>query len=53
MASLKVKSGPPLRAVNSWPSSSKSTVMTMPAGRGPASPKWLTFKIREFSKTEV
>ena len=35
MASSNVNSGPPLIAVNSWPSSTKSTVSTVPAGRGP------------------
>ena len=37
-ASLKVNSGPPLRATNAWPSSSKLTVMTVPSGLGPALP---------------
>ncbi len=31
--SLNRKSGPPLRAVNGWPSSSKATVMTEPGAR--------------------
>src|ERR1700730_3803555 len=31
--SLNLKTGPPLSAVNFWPSSSNSTVMTDPAGR--------------------
>jgi hypothetical protein len=38
IASLNVNSGPPFRARNFCPSSSKLTVMTVPAGRGPASP---------------
>ena len=37
-ASVNESSGPPFRAVMPWPSSSKSTVITIPAGRGPASP---------------
>ena len=32
-ASVKWKTGPPLSATNSCPSSSKATVMTVPAGR--------------------
>ena len=32
MASLNLKSGPPLSAVNGCPSSSKATVITDPAG---------------------
>jgi hypothetical protein len=38
IASLNVNSGPPLRATNSCPSSSKLTVMTKPSGLGPALP---------------
>ena len=38
MASVKGYSGPPFRAMNRWPFSSNSAVMTMPAGRGPLSP---------------
>ena len=38
MASLNVKSGPPFKAMNFWPSSSKLTVITIPSARGPAEP---------------
>jgi hypothetical protein len=38
IASLNVKSGPPFKAVNVWPSSSKLTVITIPSARGPAEP---------------
>src|SRR6266581_1771825 len=31
MASLNLNSGPPLSAVNAWPSSSNATVITVPA----------------------
>src|SRR6266545_4125553 len=39
IASLNVNSGPPFSATNVCPSSSNSTVMTIPSGRGPAEPK--------------
>ena len=32
IASLNLKTGPPLSAVNGWPSSSKATVITEPGG---------------------
>ena len=38
IASLNENSGPPFRATNGLPSSSNSTVMTVPSGRGPAEP---------------
>ncbi len=38
IASVNLKSGPPFSATNGWPSSSNSTVITVPSGRGPAVP---------------
>jgi hypothetical protein len=38
IAGVKLNSGPPFSATNSCPSSKKSTVITVPAGPGPASP---------------
>src|SRR5262249_20811388 len=37
-ASLNLNCGPPFNAMNGCPSRSNSTVMTLPAGPGPASP---------------
>lgn len=37
MASPNVNSGPPFTPTNFWPLSSNSTVITDPAGPGPAS----------------
>ena len=38
MAGVKVKCGPPFKAMNRWPSSSNVTARTDPFGPGPASP---------------
>ena len=38
IASLNVNSGPPFKATNGWPSTSKLTVITVPSARGPAEP---------------
>jgi hypothetical protein len=57
MASLNLKIGPPLSAVNDCPSSSNATVMTVPAGllwiSYPAFPYRATFTILEFLKMPV
>jgi hypothetical protein len=53
IASLNVNWGPPFNARNGCPSSSKLTVMTVPAGRGPASPYRDTSLMFEFGKTDV
>ena len=53
MASLNVNSGPPFKATNFCPSSSKLTVITVPSGRGPAEPKRATSTILEFGNTDV
>src|SRR5207247_11248187 len=45
--------GPPLRATNSCPSSSKFALMRLPFAPGPASPYRLVLRIREFLKMEV
>jgi hypothetical protein len=54
---LKVNTGPPLRAVNACPSSSKATTITLPAGlpctSRPASPYRVMPTIREFLKRAV
>jgi hypothetical protein len=43
-ASVNANSGPPFSAWNSWPSSSKSTIITLPGSPGPASPVRATFR---------
>src|SRR2546425_9647662 len=52
IASLNVNSGPPFRATNSCPSSSKLTVITIPSGRGPAEPYRAMSTILEFRSEE-
>jgi hypothetical protein len=57
MASFNLKSGPPLSALNAWPSSSKATAITVPPFlpwiSWPAFPYRVTFVILEFLKTFV
>src|SRR5262249_9358314 len=52
-ASVNANSGPPFRAVTTCPSSSNSTVITLPGSPGPASPQRLTWRIFEFENTDV
>jgi hypothetical protein len=49
---VKSNSGPPVRAVNSWPFSTNSTVITEPAGPGVFSGKRQISRISESSNTE-
>ena len=57
MASLNLNIGPPLSAVNACPSSSKATIMTVPAGfpwtSCPASPYREMLTIFELLKIAV
>src|SRR5437870_9121545 len=51
-ASVNLKWGPPLRARNFCPSSSKGTTKTDPFGPGPASPQRVAGPVFEFLKSE-
>src|ERR1700730_16174603 len=53
MASVNLKCGPPLSAINSCPSRWNVPVITVPFGPGPASPYRVTLTIFEFLKIEV
>ena len=53
MASLNLNIGPPLRASNCTPSSSKLPTSTEPSGPGPPLPLRVTLRIFEFSKIDV
>src|SRR3989304_3231082 len=52
IASVNLKCGPPLSAMNSWPSSWNLTVMAAPLGPGPPSPYRATLRIFEFLKID-
>jgi len=53
VASLNVNCGPPFRATNFCPCTSKLTVITVPSGRGPAAPYRVISPSVELGKIDV
>jgi hypothetical protein len=53
IASVKLNAGPPLSAVTRNPSSSKSTVITLPAAFGEPGGERMTLSTFEFEKIET
>jgi hypothetical protein len=50
---VNVKFGPPFSAMNSFPSSLNTAVITEPFGPGPVSPYRVTVTMLEFGKIDV